>query len=196
MNKSILSLIVACFIIINLGLWGYKWLKNKDLKNQEHEIISGTSLVKSIKLPYFHLENDNGTVLDSNRLIARLNVLIFFTFEDCPACLYEAVYWGEAAQVFNRSDVSFWGITPEKDRKKIQEFALEYQLSFPIIFDKDGKLKEQILSIDNSVKKLSITTPFKVFVKQNQEIIRIEGPKKEVEDQKLFLKIISRILSD
>jgi peroxiredoxin len=155
---------------------------------------SGVSLVKPVKLPHFVLKNDIGAVLDSNDLNARLNVLIFFTLEDCPACLYEAEFWGEAAQVFSRSDVGFWGITTEKDRNRIQEFISEYQISFPIFMDKDGKLKEKILSTDTALK-MAIATPFKVFVNRNREIIRIEGPKKDVEEQKLFLEIISNILS-
>jgi peroxiredoxin len=127
-------------------------------------------------------------------LNARLNVLIIFTLEDCPACLYEAEFWGEAAQVFSRADVGFWGITTEKDRNRIKEFISEYQLTFPIFFDADGKLKEQLLSIAADLK-MRIATPFKVFVNRDREIIRIEGPEKDVEKQRLFLEIVSRILS-
>lgn len=194
-HKNILWLIVAGLVIANLVVWGGRLLKKRNLNNESmHGMGSGVNLVKPVKLPHFVLKNDNGAVLDSNDLNGRLNVLIFFNLEDCPACLYEAEFWGEAAQVFSRSDVGFWGITTEKDRNRIQEFISEYQISFPIFMDKDGKLKEKILSTDTAFK-MAIATPFKVFVNRNLEIIRIEGPKKDVEEQKLFLEIISDILS-
>lgn len=194
-HKNILWLIAAGLVIANLVVWGGRLLKKRNLNNESmHGMGSGVSLVEPVKLPHFVSKNDNGAVLDSNDLNARLNVLIFFTFEDCPACLYEAEFWGEAAQVFSRSDVGFWGITTEKDRNRIQEFISEYQISFPIFMDKDGKLKEKIFSTDTALK-MAITTPFKVFVNRNREIIRIEGPKKDVEEQKHFLEIISNILS-
>lgn len=184
-HKGVLSLIVAGMVIANLVFWGGRLLK----KNS-----TGSNFVKTIRLPHFHMENDKGDVIDSDGLNAGLNVLIFFTLEDCPACLYEAVFWEEAAEVFKTSDVSFWGITTEKERSRIQEFVSEYQISFPIFFDNNGKLREKILSTNDALKR-SITTPFKVFVKRNRGIIRIEGPKKDVEEQKLFLGIISEILS-
>ncbi len=194
-HKNILWLIVACLVIANLVVWGGRLLKKKNLKNESmHGPGPVASLDKPLKLPHFLLQNDNGAVIDFNGLNARLNVLIFFTLEDCPACLYEAEFWGEAAQAFSRTDVSFWGITTEKDRNRIQEFISEYQISIPIFFDEDGKLKKKILSTDAALK-MGITTPFKVFVSQNREIIRIEGPKKDVEQQRLFLEIVSRILS-
>ncbi len=167
--KSILWLIVASLVIANLVVWDGRLLKKKNLKNESMQRPSSdASFVKTLKLPHFYLENDNGAVIDSDGLNARLNVLIFFTLEDCPACLYEAEFWGEAAQVFDRSDVGLWGITTEKDRNRIQEFISEYQLSFPIFLDKGGKLKEKILSIAADLK-MHMDTPYKDFTILSEE---------------------------
>lgn len=194
-HKNIFWIIITGLVIANLVVWGGRLFKTKNSRNETmHGLSSGGSLEKPVKLPNFVLKNDNETVINSDGLNARLNVLIFFTLEDCPVCLYEAEFWGEAAQVFRQEDVRFWGITTEKDKNRIQEFTTEYQLTFPIYFDQDGKLKDQILSIADDLK-MNITTPFKVFVNRNREVIRIEGPKKNVEEQRLFMEIISRILA-
>jgi len=150
---------------------------------------------KKIKLPHFTLKNLDGEWVTPDYFDAKLNILIFFSFKDCSSCLYEAEYWGEAPHVFSKSDVILSGITNETDRGALNEFSSEYRLSFPIILDENFSLRDKIVQISKD-SRLNISTPFKVFVNRNHEIIYVEGPVKDVDSQRLFTDRISKILSN
>lgn len=197
-GKNFLKILIFIFVSANIVVWGGRFLKRgttgkNGLKNQYSGNFSFVD--KRIGLPYFRAEYTDGLPFSSDTLNSRLNVLIFFTFEDCSSCLYEAVYWGEAARLFNFPLVSFFGITSDIDTEKINAFVREYKIPFPIIFDQNGKIKEKILSIYEPLRGRLIT-PFKVFLNKNREIIHIEGPKKENDGKPLFLDLVIRLNKD
>jgi peroxiredoxin len=192
-RKRLLSASIVLIVLANLIVWGYVLFKKQNLRKASAQNSNRCIIHQKIKLPYFDIGNDNGTLITPDILDAKLNILIFFTLADCPSCLYEAEFWSEASQIFHKSDVSFWGVTTGGDRINIQEFLQEYRISFPIIFDKKDSLKEKILSKDE-ISRMNITTPFKIFVNRNHEIVHIEGSRKDAEQQRLFPVRISQIL--
>jgi peroxiredoxin len=195
MNKKLLLVSIILVVLANLIVWGFVVYKaqsiNKDHRQSLHNKY-GLDIVK-IKLPYFNIVNENGSSISPDFLDSKLNILIFFTLEDCPACLYEAEVWSEASQVFSKSDISFWGVVPEDSKKSIPEFIKEYKISFPIIYDNKNGLKKTILSIDR-ILELGIGTPFKLYINNKQEIICIEGSQKHIEEQRRFLERVQDIL--
>jgi peroxiredoxin len=182
-------------VLANLIVWGFVVYKAQSINKEPNQTLHykhGLNTVK-IKLPYFNIVNENGRSINPDFLDSRLNILIFFTLEDCPACLYEAEVWSEASQVFSKSDVSFWGILPEENKIRIPEFIQEYRISFPIIYDKKNGLKEKIRSIDR-ILELAIGTPFKLYINNKQEVICIEGSQKHIEGQRRFPERVQDIL--
>lgn len=192
-RNKLLPAAIILIVVANLIVWGYViFIKQKSgnalMIDAQHGLIT-----KKIKLPDFKLEDNTGKFITIDHLSARLNILIFFTFDDCATCLFEAEFWGEAAKDFHESDVNFLGVTVENDKDAVQEFNREYGILFPVAIDRDGGLKEKIRSELKSLK-MNLTTPFKIFVNSNHEIIHIEKPTKDVEQQKLFSGRVSRIL--
>ncbi|MCK4764333.1 MAG: TlpA family protein disulfide reductase [Candidatus Aminicenantes bacterium] len=192
-KKRLLPAAITLIILANFFVWGYVIIKKQKygdtaIRNSNRGIIT-----KKIKLPGFKLEDNKGKVITPDNLAASLNILIFFTFDDCASCLYEAEFWGEAAKDFRGADVKILGFTDERDVGGIQEFRQEYGILFPVLIDRDGRLREKILSKLESAR-ISFTTPFKVFVNINHEIIYIEGSVKDAGEQKLFSTRVSGIL--
>ncbi len=180
-NKKLLGLLFAIFAA-NLIVWGLLIFRISSFKKQP--------IFERVELPTFSLKDLEGNKINSKNLNARLNVLIFFSFEDCPLCLFEAEFWGKAAQVFPKRGIKFIGITWEREKGKLSRFCQQYNLRFPILYDENGRLKNRISSILYSSKNKSIT-PFKIFVSRHK-IIGYEGPTKNYDEQKNFpLRILS-----
>jgi peroxiredoxin len=150
------------------------------------------SFLKSVPLPSFELTTYKGDRVMNKDLDAKLNILIFFTLDDCPACLFEAEFWSKAYQKFSGKDVRFIGVTPEKDGNKILRFCKEYNISFPILYDENGKLMDKVASSLSYLQHKPVT-PFKIFVIE-QKIISYEGPTKDPVQQRKFGDRIYRLL--
>lgn len=192
------KLLTAAIIVIalaNLVVWGYILLKKPGLSKTTGKKENSGMLANKSKLPDFNIKTHDGQTITPRYLDAGLNVLIFFSPGDCPACLFEAGWWAEAAKMFPEPEVIFLGFTPEKDRESIRAFSHEYGISFPILFDMDGDFQDRVLSLDE-ISRMNITTPFKVFIDRNGEIFYLEGPIKDPEEQKLFPARVSQRLAD
>jgi peroxiredoxin len=194
-KKKILSTAIVAIVIANLIVWGYVFLEKINFFKADTKNPKDILVTQKLKLPHFNMETAAGKFITTDKLNAKLNILIFFTFEDCASCLYEAEFWSEASHFFRESDVIILAVTNETKKEIIQEFSNEYRISFPIIIDKDSSLKEKVIP-KNEISFTGITTPFKVFLNRNHEIIYVEGPVKDSEKQSLFRERVSRVLSD
>jgi peroxiredoxin len=175
-KKRTIWFILGIVILANVIVWEIAIYRNLAPKK---EAVS--SPYRSMAIPRLPLPDFSANPLS---LGARLNVLIFFTFEDCPTCLFEAEFWGDTSRLFKEEEVRFFGITTEIDDKDIEMFCREYGMAFPIIKDPTGLIKSKILSI-KEIAKLKLITPFKIFV-GNNEIVHVEGAKKETGEQQQF----------
>lgn len=179
---------IISFIILGIILIEKPNSKMKILNKNPYRSID----LDMILLPSFKI--DGGFKNDgfcSDDLNAKLNILIFFTFQDCPSCLFEAEFWSYTAKMF-ADDVKFIGIVNEKNDEYISSFIEEYDISFPIIIDDNDILKNNILSLKDISDK-GIITPFKIFI-TNHHIFHIEGPSKNLDRQENFSERVLRLL--
>lgn len=188
-NKTIIKILII-IAILNFLIWGYLLVKGhkKAIVSNPYQDFA----IKRIKLPPFNIRSKSGkNLLSPGDLTAKLNILIFFTFEDCSSCLFEARFWGIAAKMFP-NEVKFFGIVNKKNDGYISAFIAEYLISFPIMVDESDNLKNRFLDLKN-LSKLRIITPFKVYISDN-EIIHIEGPSKNLDRQENFPERVLRLL--
>ncbi|MEW6456710.1 MAG: TlpA disulfide reductase family protein [Acidobacteriota bacterium] len=196
LTKNLLIIVSIFLIASNLIIWSIILTRGLLIKGDLFFYSFLKKRTYEINLPQFRLRNSDGKESLSNKdLNAKLNILIFFTLEDCPICLYEAEFWGKASQKFTEKEVKLIGITAEKEKEKILRFYKEYGLSFTILYDENGHLKDRILSI-KSMLKIGLYTPFKIFI-NTQKIIHVEGPSKDLYQQRGFpdriLELLTRI---
>jgi peroxiredoxin len=198
LKKILLPVLVGILAIANLVVWSGRLFRGENYNN---DIITMNDLntislkERKIKLSDFKPVMGLNTTLLPRSLNSRLNVLVFFSLNDCPLCLYESVYWGEAARMYNRTEVSFFGITNETDRKRIDSFLNSNRITFPIFIDINWKFKNKILELFNRKVVGAIKTPFKIFLNSSHEIIYIQTAQKNTEDQRLFPLFVSKIFT-
>ncbi len=185
MNRRIVYIFLGALVILNLIVWGVVLLKKSNPKKETVRQDPYIDInVDGVTLPSFKIGNDGkGNGLSSEDLSAKLNILIFFSFEDCATCLFEAEFWGLAAKLYPE-DVKVFGIVDEKNDEYISDFIAEYGLTFPIIIDESEVLKKRLLSAADAVEA-GIVTPFKIFI-GNGVIFYVEGAKKTREEQEGF----------
>ncbi len=153
-------------------------------------VIYKSSFFKKVTLPSFKLTTYEGKTITTEDLNAKLNILIFFTLEDCPACLFEAEFWGQASQKFENDKVKFIGITSEENGERVSRFCNAYKILFPILYDKNEDLKNKISSKLN----IKVITPFKIFVSHNK-IILYESPTKNAQEQREFINRVDNLVT-
>jgi peroxiredoxin len=192
-NRTILKILII-IALLNFLVWGYLLVKDQYFKKKSNVSNPYRDFaIKKIKLPSFSIGSQSGeNRLSSGDLTAKLNILIFFTFEDCASCLFEARFWGKAATMFSE-EIKIFGIVNKKNDIYITDFIAEYLIPFPIIVDESDKLKSKILALKD-LSKLGIITPFKVYISDN-EIIQIEGPSKTIDRQENFLERVLKLLN-
>ena len=191
-SKNPFLIVLIILIALNLLVWSIILLRRSSTKG---DLLSPLFFKEEdeIDLPQFRLISFDGKKFISEKnLDANLNILIFFALEDCPVCLYEAEFWGKVSNSLNKEHVKFVGITSEKDIMKILRFCKEYGLTFPILYDREGRVRDKILSI-REISRLNISTPFKIFAHSNR-ILQVEGPNKNLQKQSQLQKRVLELL--
>ena len=93
-------------------------------------------------------------------------VMLIFMMTDCGACQFESPIVSKALPLIGPK-VKVYGVVRE-EKDKIQNFVKNYNVNFPILIDKDGKMFEQLkikctptnLVLENGiVKKVLIGSP-------------------------------------
>jgi peroxiredoxin len=193
MKKRKVYTFLILIAIVNLIIWGFILIIKSDSKKEAINKSPYRSIdLERIILPAFKIGvgiGDNS--LSSEDLNAKLNILIFFTFDDCSSCLFEAEFWSLTAKMFP-DDVKIFGILNERKDEYVSAFIEEYGISFPIIVDDSNRLKDKVLSLKN-VLKTGIVTPFKIFI-GNKYIFHVEGPSKTSERQENFPERVLKLL--
>jgi len=193
MRLKKIHLILIILGILIIIVWGiYFYLKLFTTKKSPPSPYR-TFKIEKIKMPYFEEIKSCGKSLKFDDLEAELNILIFFAFEDCSSCLYEAESWSLAAKMY-LDEVKIIGIVNKYNEEYLAEFKKEYGISFPIICDDKDILKRKILNL-KGIYKLGLITPFKVFI-NNKHIIHVEGPSKFRDQQARFPDRVINILYD
>ena len=109
-----------------------------------------------------------------------MRLVILFTLQDCPICLFEARYWSLVSEELKDKIITVGITIPNKN---VLDFVNEYNLKFKIYQGKD--LFSKVCAL---IKKhrIACITPLKIFINSDNYVIAIEGGTKEEVKQRLF----------
>jgi len=94
-----------------------------------------------------------------------------------------------------RNNLTVWAVTQTENKDTIDEFCKEYDINFPVLYDKGNIVKAKVISF-LELAKFNLISPFKIYLNSSGEVLLVEGPVKQKEEQQFFLeKIFSFIQS-
>lgn len=111
-------------------------------------------------IPTFSLEDNKGNWFNSDEfLYKKYFVLFFYPMDFTPTCTKEVCEFRDVNADFNALDAIILGINGQSTSSH-EKFYTKYQLNFPLLSDKGGKLTKRL-----SVKKtFGLITPRETFV--------------------------------
>lgn len=141
-------------------------------------------------VPDLTLQDLHGEEFHLDRLNSKLTVLIFFSVSDCPVCLEEAAFWEEIKVDFSPKGVNVVGVGEAYGKQDLERFVAVKKLSFPVLFDKDFKVKRQFGDF---------ITPAKVILNSRKEILFIQSATTDIDEQvhaqREFEKVLTELLA-
>jgi len=177
--KSFAFVVFVFLLIVSAVFWITIKKDHPEKRSNDHKtLIEG--ILKDSKSVFRHeLINAKSKVL----------VIIFFNLEDCPTCLFESQYWAGCRNYFTEKEVKLVGVTSTGDPELLSEYISEYKIEFPILQDKNGDLTQDVLRIIEKPTGI-ISTPFKIFLNSDLQLMQIEGALKDpAEQEKLVQKL-------
>ena len=116
--------------------------------------------------PSFQLPTLGGMNFVFDRPQSRLSIIVFFSPNDCPLCLIEALIWRELDELYESKDVSVIGIIDGKiDVRQIRMFLKSRRIEFPVLVD-NGALIRQAFGVKH--------TPIRIIVDSSGRIVDAE----------------------
>ena len=111
-------------------------------------------------------------------------LFIFFSPYDCGECLLESNYWEEIHKDYTNNSFKVFAIANAPRKREISLFVKRRKLTFPILYDKDNKIK----------KFLKIArTPIKILINKNRKIIFSQYSNNNIEENKKLTDKIALI---
>ena len=182
------------FIALLLGSGGGLWYLQSNLQDEIQQVTQRdktsdtwtASVPVGSTMPSFGLSALNGDVISSDKLNAQLTLLVFFTPNDCSACLLESKLWREIDQIYLNSEVMVLGITKAPvNTYKMTIFKRGKHIDFPILLDSEGQYTSR-LGITN--------TPSKVIIDKSGKILDASASGPSLVEHRLFKAKIARLL--
>lgn len=174
-----LAVIVVIMAGINIALL-YQNYKLKNPKDDYAEI----SLIRK-KIPPYFFKDLAGAEVSTRNLCSdnNLNLLIFFTLNDCVSCLSELSFWQKAHLEY---DINVVGIAGHVSKSELKAWVDNFGITYPILFDKDNKFTRRIMGIEQ--------TPLKVLVDNKSNVLLVDPARISLEEQESFLRTVRSFL--
>lgn len=93
-------------------------------------------------IPKFKLTDQNGSFLDSNDFLGSPLVIFFYPKDFTPGCTAQACSFRDNMDMFIENGIKVIGISSDSE-KSHSNFASKYNLDYPILSDKGGRLKRK-----------------------------------------------------
>lgn len=93
------------------------------------------------KIPEFEENDTNGNIISNNSLLGKNVVIFFYPKDESPVCTTEACSFRDNYAVFKSHNCEVIGISSDSVNSH-KKFAEKYNLQFPMISDKNNKLRK------------------------------------------------------
>ncbi|WP_424767799.1 redoxin domain-containing protein [Paenibacillus sp. sgz302251] len=144
MRKSMIGVLIL-IAIIGYGLYDSN-RSSSHLKNVEpaNAARTETGIQKGQRAPDFQLRNISGNAIKLSDYRGK-TVLVNFWFSSCLACKLEMPYLEDIWLEYQDNDVVILAVnltTTENREADLVSFSEKYELTFPIVMDLDGSVKQ------------------------------------------------------
>ena len=95
-------------------------------------------LEPGVNVPEFSLENQDGELVSTKKLLAKPTILFFFPAAGSPGCTKEAADFQDHLEDFAAKGYQVVGVSPDSS-KRLKEFALAHDLTFELLSDPEIK---------------------------------------------------------
>ena len=140
-------------------------------------------------IPQFKLKDQNGSIYNSNDLMGSPLVIFFYPKDFTPGCTAQACSFRDNMEVFMENGINVIGISSDSE-KSHSNFASKYNLDYPILSDKGGRLKRKF-GVKNTLMGLLPGRETFVFNKKGELVHKYSSlnPSGHLKSVKDFLKI-------
>lgn len=155
MNKKSIFVLIGLFGLIGWAVYDNFLSKpsSNDIQQvKEATVVNGEmGLENGNKAPDFQLESLNGETIRLSDLEGK-KVILNFWATWCPPCKAEMPHMQDFYDEQKDKNVELLSVnltTAEKNVKDIETFVHEYELTFPIVLDQEGEIRDlyQAISI-------------------------------------------------
>jgi peroxiredoxin len=173
--------LLSIFLFLMVFLNGILLYQNYHLKKDKK--VDATSSLKNVTLPkhvFKNLEDKEVDIVDTVKK-SNLSLLVFFSLNDCAACLAENSLW---QKIYQQTGINVIGIAEHLNEFELKGWVENSGLTFPVLYDKDRKFTNEIMGItetplkilvDNSAK-IVLTDPVRIYKNEQEEFLRkLEG---------------------
>lgn len=133
----------------------------------------------------FSLRDFQGNLYNLNLINSLFKLIIIFDIEDCNTCLNEYILWSKLYEIYPPDKLSVLGICISREKESILNFISDRNIKFLILWDPERK-------VTNSMRFR--TSPLRILLNQNNEIIDIERTQTTIIHQKYILNMIDQLI--
>ena len=182
-------LVLYCFLNFNLKLISVnrnlihkKYSLQEEIAKLEIVLNSDGDPIIGKNFPLFELKSLSNKIYSEKNLSGIYILFIFFSPYDCGECLLESNYWEEIHKNYSNNFFKVFAIANAPRKREITLFVKRRKLTFPILYDKDNKIKKAL-----GIRR----TPIKILLNQDNQIIFAQYSTNNTENNK---KLTDRIV--
>jgi len=136
------------------------------------------------KIPHFSYTDLQGNLIDSEKLGSEFTLLLFFSLRGCQPCLEELTLYENLYKGIPSDKLRIIGIAYHPNKRELEKYVHGKGLTFPIIWDKEGKVRELF-----KIERMR----FKVLIGPNKRILVAAPLQLRRDDRLSFAQFVKEI---
>lgn len=126
------------YLLMYLILFTFYYSFNSDAQNNQNMETLKTGMM----LPHFALKDQNNHIFDSDSVVGKKNLVIYFyPKDDSPGCTKQACSFRDQFSVFEDEDAMVIGISAQSVESH-KKFAEKHRLSYILLSDEGNKVRK------------------------------------------------------